>query len=274
MTTSIWQWLTSGASWAGPDGIGARLWEHVWYSALVIALATVVAVPLGLWVGHTGRARWLVAAANAARAVPTLGLLFAVTLWVGPRISGDLAFVVPSILVLVLLAVPPILAGTYAGIEAVDPAVRDAAAGMGMTGGQVLRQVELPCALPLLFSGVRSAVLQVVATATIAAYVGLGGLGRFLIDGLAVRDLPQTAGGAVLVALLAIVADSLFAVGQRYAVSPGVSGRAGGRRSRRAGGPAEGGAGGRAEGGAEGRAGGAAGDRDTRPADVDLATSG
>jgi osmoprotectant transport system permease protein len=277
MIGSIWAWLVAGSSWSGSDGIAARLWEHVWYSLVVVLVAAAIAVPLGLWVGHTGRARWLVAGANAARAVPTLGLLFAVTLWVGPRISGDLAFVVPSVIVLVLLAVPPILAGTYAGIEAVDPAVRDAARGMGMTGGQVLRQVELPCALPLLISGLRSAVLQVVATATIAAYVGLGGLGRFLIDGLAVRDLPQTAGGAVLVALLAIVADTLLALVQRYAVSPGLTGRTGRPRGGRRAGERPGG---RAVGAATGDRPATAADGAVRarkagaPPDVDLATTG
>ena len=126
---------------------------------------------------------------------------------------------------LVLLAIPPLLAGTYAGIEAVDPAARDAAKGVGMSPVQVLRQVELPNALPLLFSGVRSATLQVVATATIAAFVGLGGLGRYLIDGIALGDYPQTAGGAVLVAGLAVVLDGVFALVQRRTVSPGLSGR-------------------------------------------------
>ena len=182
--------------------------------------------------GHSGRGRWLVSLANSLRAVPTLGLLFAVALWLGPKISGDLAFTIPSIAVLVLLAIPPLLAGTYAGIEAVDPAARDAAKGVGMTSSQVLRQVELPNALPLLFSGVRSATLQVVATATIAAYIGLGGLGRYLIDGIALGDYPQTAGGAVLVAVLAVVLDGVLALVQRRAVSPGLTGgkaRVGGR---------------------------------------------
>ena len=126
---------------------------------------------------------------------------------------------------LALLAIPPLLAGTYAGIEAVDPAARDAARGVGMTSGQVLRQVEVPNGLPLLMSGVRSAVLQVVATATIAAFIGLGGLGRYLIDGIALGDYPETAGGAILVAVLAVVLDGVFALVQRGAVSPGLTGR-------------------------------------------------
>lgn len=230
MIPTIWTWLTSAQNWGGSFGIGNRLAQHVGYSLLVVAIAAVIAIPLGLWVGHTGRGRWLVSATNAARAVPTLGLLFALALWVGPHIPGRAAFVVPSVIALVLLAIPPILAGTYAGVEAVDPAARDAAKGIGMTPRQVLARVELPCALPLLWSGLRSAVLQVIATATIAAYIGLGGLGRFLIDGLAQADYAQTAGGAILVCLLALVADGVLALVQRVIVSPGVSRR---RRRRR-----------------------------------------
>lgn len=227
MIAQVLEWLTSPESWGGPDGILVRLGEHLLYTAVVVLLAALVAVPLGLWVGHTGRGRWLVSLANALRAVPTLGLLFALTLWLGASLPGEAAFLVPSIIVLVLLAIPPLLSGTYAGVEAVDPAARDAARGIGMSGGQVLRQVELPCALPLLLSGLRSAVLQVVATATIAAYVGLGGLGRFLIDGLATRDYPQTAGGALLVALLALLFDGLLALLERAVVSPGLTAPAG-----------------------------------------------
>lgn len=231
MIPAIWAWLTNPANWQGSDGIGARLTEHIGYSVAVVLIAAVVGIPLGLWVGHTGRGRWLVSAANAARAVPTLGLLFALALWVGPHIPGRAAFVVPSIIALVLLAIPPIVAGTYAGVEAVDPAVRDAARGVGMRSLQVLWRVEVPCGLPLIWSGIRSAVLQVIATATIAAYIGLGGLGRFLIDGLASGDYPRTAGGALLVCVLALLADTILAGIERVIVSPGISGR-GARRSR------------------------------------------
>jgi osmoprotectant transport system permease protein len=237
MIPSLLSWFTDPANWSGEDGIPNRLLEHVVYTAEAIVLAAVLAIPLGLWVGHTGRARWLVSLANSARAVPTLGLLFVVSLWLSPRISGDLAFVLPSIVVLALLAIPPLVAGTYAGIQAVDPAARDAAKGVGMTPVQVLRQVEVPNALPLLLSGVRSAVLQVVATASVAAVISLGGLGRYLIDGIALGDYPRAAGGAVLVAVLAVLLDSVFALVQRRVVSPGLSpgGRAvggGGKDSR------------------------------------------
>lgn len=225
MIRSILEWLTSADAWSGADGILARLLEHVGYTLLVLVIAAAIAIPVGLWIGHSGRGRWLVTAANALRAVPTLGLLFALTLVLLPRLPGDAAFLVPSVIVLVLLAIPAILSGTYAGVEAVDPAARDAARGIGMTGSQVLWKVELPIALPLLLSGLRAAVLQVVATATVAAYVGLGGLGRFLIDGLATQDYAMTAGGAILVALLALALDAPFALLGRVVVSPGLTGR-------------------------------------------------
>lgn len=228
MIPDIWGWLTS--SWGGADGIATRMLEHLLYSGAVLAIACVVGIPLGLWIGHSGRGRWLISLANAARAVPTLGLLFALALWLGPHISGSLAFVVPSVAALTLLAIPPVLAGSYAGVEAIDPPVRDAARAMGMSRRAVVTQVEIPNALPLMLSGVRSAVLQVVATATIAAYIGLGGLGRFLIDGLASADYAQTAGGAILVAVLALVLDLILAGIQRLLVSPGLRG---GRRSLR-----------------------------------------
>ncbi|QIM23163.1 ABC transporter permease subunit [Phycicoccus sp. HDW14] len=223
MIGSLFSWLLDPAHWSGPDGILTRLLEHLWYSVLAMVIALAIALPLGLWIGHTGRMRWLVTATNAARAVPTLGLLFAFALWLGPALRGNLAFLLPSTVVLVLLAVPPLLAGTYAGVEAVDPAARDAARGVGMTGWQVLRQVELPCALPLVMSGVRTASLQVVATATIAALIGLGGLGRLLVDGIAFGDYPQAAAGALLVAVLAVLLEGLLALLQRRLVSPGLA---------------------------------------------------
>ncbi len=225
MLNGIVAWLTDPTHWQGSGGILARLVEHLGYSALSLLIAAAIAIPLGTVVGHTGRGKWAVAVANSLRAVPSLGLLFAVAMWLGPKISNDLAYVIPSVVVLVLLAIPPILSGTYSGITEVDPAARDAAKGMGMRGPEVLRQVELPCALPLLLSGVRSATLQVIATATIAAAISLGGLGRFLIDGLAVSDYAQMASGALLVALLALVIDGLLALLQRAVVSPGLTGK-------------------------------------------------
>jgi len=222
---SIGGWLTDPAHWTGPNGIPQRVLEHLIYSGISLVIAALIAIPLGVIVGHSGRAKWTVSLANSLRAVPSLGLLFAVALWLGPKIASSLAYVIPSVIVLVLLAVPPILSGTYAGIQGVDPAARDAARGMGMRGGEVLRKVELPCALPLLLSGVRSATLQVIATATIAASISLGGLGRYLIDGLSVSDYAQMASGAILVAALALVMDGILSIVQRTAVSPGLTGK-------------------------------------------------
>ena len=226
----VLDWLTDPAHWHGYDGILQRTWEHLWYSGLALLVAAVIAIPLGLWVGHTGRGRFLaVNLTGALRAVPSLGLLFASLMILGPRLDGEARVLVPSELILVVLAIPPILAGAYAGVEQVDPAARDAARGMGMRGGEVLRRVEIPCAAPLIASGLRSAALQVVATATLAATVGLGGLGRFLIDGLSVRDYGQMAGGAILVAALALLVDLLASILQRVVVSPGLTRKTGRR---------------------------------------------
>jgi osmoprotectant transport system permease protein len=225
-------WLTDGTSWSGGDGIPARAWEHVFYSGSALALAALVAIPLGLAVGHTGKGRFLaVNITGAFRAIPSLGLLFIGIMLLSPRLTGEASVLVPTVLVLTVLAVPPILAGAYAGVEQVDAAARDAATGMGMTGSEVLWRVEVPCALPLIASGLRSAALQVIATATLAATVGLGGLGRFLIDGLSVRDYAQMAGGALLVAALALLVDLAASLLQRLAVSPGLTGNTAGSRT-------------------------------------------
>jgi osmoprotectant transport system permease protein len=226
MIAGIVDWLSDPANWSGAEGIPQRLFEHVWYSALSLVIAAAIAIPLGLAIGHTGRGRFLVVnLAGAARAIPSLGLIYLMVLYFFSRVSGESAFIVPTIIVLTVLAIPPIMSGAYAGVEGVDPAARDAAKGMGMTGGQVLAKVEVPNALPLIFSGFRSATLQVIATATLAAVIGAGGLGRYLIDGQKVLDYAQMSGGAVLVAVLALATDGLLALVQRYAVSPGLTGR-------------------------------------------------
>lgn len=202
-------WLGDRAHWVGTDGVPHRALEHIAYSAVTVAVAALVAVPLGLWIGHTGRwQRLAVVTAGALRAMPTLGLLTWFVLLIGVGLTAP-------ILALVVLAIPPLLAGTYAGLESVDRATIDAARGMGFTEWQVLSRVEIPLALPLLVGGFRSATLQVIATATVAAYVGLGGLGRYLIDGQAYRDYPQMVGGSVLVIALALVADAVFVGAQR-----------------------------------------------------------
>lgn len=197
--------LTDPASWSGTFGIPNRMLEHLLYTAETVAIAGAVAIPLGLWIGHTGRFRTVaVGLTGALRALPTLGLLTAIALVVGIGLTAPL-------ISLVVLAVPPLLAGAYSGVESVDPRTVDAARAMGMTELQILRKVEIPLALPIIVGGARSCVLQVVATATVAAFVGLGGLGRFIIDGQAVNDYAQMAGGSVLVVVLALALDGVFA---------------------------------------------------------------
>ncbi len=230
MIGDVFTWLTDSSHWrdtAYDTGIWTQLSAHLRFSLIALVIAAVIALPLGLFIGHTGKGTALVTGANSLRALPTVGILVLLTVIISPHFFGrtDIGFVIPTEITLVLLAIPPILSNTYAGVQNVDPAVRDAARGMGMTDSEVLRQVELPCSLPLIFSGVRSATLQVIATATIASLVPLGGLGRFIYDGLAQQDFPQMIGGGVLVAVLALLADLLLAGVQRFAVSRGISGR-------------------------------------------------
>lgn len=231
MIGSVWRWLTDGANWQGSEGILHRLVEHLEYSAESVLIAAIIALPIGAVIGHSGKGRWIITIANAFRAIPSLGLLFVVAMWFVTRLTGDAAYLVPTIIVLVILAVPPLLAGVYSGVSEVDPAARDAAKGMGMTGPQVLARVELPCALPLIFSGLRSAALQVIATATIAAAISVGGLGRFLIDGLAESNYEEMAGGAILVTALALIVEGVLAAVQQLVVPAGL--RAAARPSRR-----------------------------------------
>ncbi|MGW6739674.1 ABC transporter permease [Streptomyces sp. NPDC055025] len=194
-------WLVSGEQWTGADGIGHRLAEHLQYSLLATLIAAVIALPLGLLIGHTGRGAFVaINLASFGRALPTVGLVVLVFLASGLSMT-------PVYVALVALAVPAVVTNTYAGMTAVDPEVKDAARGQGMRGHQVLFQVEIPLALPLIMTGLRLALIQVVATATIAAYVSFGGLGRYVFDGLAQRDLVQVLGGAVLVAAVAVVLD-------------------------------------------------------------------
>lgn len=205
MFTSAWDYLVGPANWQGPTGIGARILQHLWYSLLAVAGAAVIAVPIGLAIGHFRRGEIVVVGAvNALRSLPTLGVLTLLVLLLGLGL-------VPPILALVLLGIPPLLAGAYAGVANVDRQVVDAAEAMGMTTRQVLLRVEVPNALPLILGGLRSATLQVIATATVAAYVNLGGLGRYIFDGLALRSYDRVLVGALLVAALALIVDGLLA---------------------------------------------------------------
>lgn len=214
--------IFDAANWAGDKGIGARVLQHLALSGASVLIAAVVAVPLGLLIGHTGRGRSaVIGITGAARALPTFGVMILFVL-IGISFGQGLS-VAPVIAVLAILAIPPLLAGVYAGVEAVDRMTVDAARAQGMTEWQILTRVEVPLALPLIVGGLRSATLQVVATATIAAYVAQGGLGRYLIEGLQSRDYLRAVIGAILVALLALLLDGLLAVAQRLVVPRGVS---------------------------------------------------
>lgn len=209
--------LTTAGNWTGPAGLLARTAEHLEYTALAVVASAVIAVPVGLIIGHTGRGQLLVVGAvNGLRALPTLGVLLLGVLLYGLGLG-------PPIVALMLLGIPALLAGTYAGIAAVDPLVVDAARAMGMAERQVLLRVEVPNALPLILGGLRSATLQVVATATVAAYASLGGLGRYLIDGINERQFHIALVGALMVAALALLLDGLMALAV-WASAPG-SGR-------------------------------------------------
>ncbi|RZT12800.1 osmoprotectant transport system permease protein [Kribbella sp. VKM Ac-2569] len=213
----MWEYLTDSFNWSGNEGIWARIVEHLWYTFAALGLSVVIALPIGLRIGHTRRGAFLaINLGNAARALPSLGLLMIAVL-----LTDQIGFL-PVLIALVALGIPPILASTYAGLSGVDAATIDAARGMGMTGREILTKVEIPIGLPLIISGIRSATLQIVSTATIAALVSLGGLGRYVVDGLKLRDFPQMFTGALLVALLAIALDALFALIGRITVSPGL----------------------------------------------------
>jgi osmoprotectant transport system permease protein len=201
---NLFEYLADPANWTGPDGIWNLLLEHLGYTVASVGIAAAIAIPLGIVIGHTGRGSFLVIGlSNAARAIPTLGLLVLVVLLLGTGTG-------PIIGVLAILALPPVLTATAAGIRGADHEAVQAARGLGMSAWQVVAKVEWPLALPLVISGLRSATLQVVATATVAAYSSGQGLGRLLITGNATRDYPEMFAGAFLVAVLAIVLDILL----------------------------------------------------------------
>jgi osmoprotectant transport system permease protein len=223
IVSSTVAWLTDPVNWSGASGIPTRLLEHVEISAVTLAIALLIALPLGLWIGHTDRgARLAVAAANFGRAVPTLAVMGIVAPFT-TLIDPGLGFVVyPTVVAMVLLAVPPIMVNAYAGIHDVDRDLVEAARGIGYRERQILLGVELPISLPVVSGGIRSASVQVIATATLGALFGFGGLGRFLVDGIAQQDTGQTWGGVVLVALLVLTSEGLFALLQRRLISRGL----------------------------------------------------
>ena len=214
----VWEYFTTAENWEGELGMLTLLRDHVVISALATAIAAVIAFPAGLFVGHKRKGEFLIVSiANAGRAIPT----FAILVFLVPfsiRLGLGIGFW-PTLIALVALAIPPLLTNSYVGIQAVDSDTIEAARGMGMTEMGILGRIEIPLAAPLIMAGVRIAALQVVATATLAALVGWGGLGRIIVDGFAVRRFPKIFAGALLVAGLALVVD--FALGfLARAVSP------------------------------------------------------
>lgn len=211
--TEALAWLADPANQSGPNGILARLAEHLLYTLIATGGAALLAIPIGYAIGHTGRGSGLVVGATgAARALPTLGVLTLIALLAGIGIGAPL-------IALGVLAAPSILAGAYSGVQAVEPSTVDAARAIGMSEWQVLWRVEIPLGLPQLIGGLRSAVLQVMATATLVAYVGGGGLGRFLFLGLKTQDYPQMLAASLLVVALAVVCEGLFEVSVRVSLA-------------------------------------------------------
>jgi osmoprotectant transport system permease protein len=207
-------WLNDPLNWSGPSGVPARLVEHLGMSAVAVLLAAAVALPVGVWLGHVRRGGGTaVVLVNASRALPTLALLliFAST----PIGFGNPATVVAA----AVFAVPPILTNAYTGVLGVDPDVRDAAHGMGMSPTRSLLQMELPLAVPLVAAGLRTAAVQVIATVPLAALVGGGGLGPIIVSGFANRRFGQVVAGAVLVTAVCLLAEAVLALAQR-AVTP------------------------------------------------------
>ncbi len=209
-------WLTTAENWWGPNGIAVRLREHIWYSFVATLGAALIGIPIGLAVGHTGKGRFLATnAAGVLRAIPTIGVVILLYRWKPVTVW-------PILGALMLLAIPPIMLNCAAGVESVDPAARDAARGMGLTGWQTLWRVEVPNALGLILAGVRSSANQVIATATVAGYYGIGGLGRFLFLGFQTSRYDIIYGTTILVVALVLTVEGGFAIAQRWIVSPGV----------------------------------------------------
>jgi len=230
-------WLVDPAHWQGTDGIPIRLWEHLWISAASVLTAAAVALPVGSFIGHTGRGASLaINLANIGRAIPSYAILVIVlpiSLRLAPVVGYEPALglsEIPTFTAMTALAIPPILVGTYAGLREVDRDLVEAARGMGLNEPQILFRLEVPLALTVILGGIRTAGVQVVATATLGAVVAYGGLGRYLIDGIARNENDRLFAGVILVAGLALVVEAAFALLQRVVVSPGVLVQGSGRR--------------------------------------------
>jgi len=217
-------WLTDPSHWSGAGGIPTRLVEHLAVSLASLALAVAIALPIGLYVGHTRRgASVAVNVANLGRALPTLALItifLPLTVVIDPQLGFK---VYPTLLALVVLGLPPILVNTYVGVSGIDADLVEAGRGMGMREGEILRRIEIPVAIPVIAGGIRSAASQIVATATLGAIFGGVGLGRYLVEGIAQNDNGMIFGGVTLVAVLSLATELVFALAQRRITSPGLA---------------------------------------------------
>jgi len=223
-------WFSDPANLVGPDGLQGRLGEHLILSVIPLLIAMAIALPLGAWIGHSGRfANLVINIANVGRAIPSLAILALATMLLQAFLVDiglrQYASEIATMIALTALAIPPILTNAYVGINEVDDDLVEAGRGMGMQESQILREVELPVALPVILVGVRTAAVQVVATATLGAVFATGGLGRFIIDGIAQRRFDEVFAGALVVALLSIMTELAFEFVQRRVTSPGVRGR-------------------------------------------------
>jgi len=212
-------WIFSPDRLAGSPTLPVAIGQHLFFTFLSTLIAAAVAIPLGFYIGHTGRGRNVaIAVSGAARAIPSFGLILLLVLVIGVT-QKPLA----AVIAFVLLGIPSILAGAYAGLEAIDRRVIDAARAVGMTEWQILWKVEVPLGLPLLIGGIRAGALQIVATVVLAAYIGLGGVGLYIIKGIATRDYSAILGAAIVIVALALVLDGVFALVQRIVVPRGVA---------------------------------------------------
>ena len=218
------EFFTDPENWSGSTGIPFRLYEHFIMSFQTVLLGAVIAAPVGVYIGHTRHLEFFaVSVGNIGRALPSFGIVALVTVFAG-NLPGNIGFW-PTFIALVLLSIPPIMLNTYAGVKGVDRDTLEAARGMGMTEREVLRAIELPLATPLILDGLRTASVQVVATATLGAYTGWGGLGAFIRDGFAVRDFGgQLLAGAVLVSAFALATEGVFGLLSRW-LSPRTASR-------------------------------------------------
>ena len=218
------RWILDPDHFPGTNGIATRMTEHLLISFFVVLIASGIAIPLGYVIGHTGRGKAIaVLATGGIRALPTLGLLSIIALSIGIGLTAPF-------IALVVLAIPSILAGAYSGFEAIDRRTIDAARAVGMTEAQIVRRVELPLGLPLLIGGLRASSLQVIATATLADYLGGGGLGHYIFAGQQTQDYPQMLGGSLLVILLSVISEVIFGILQRRVVPAGVRSPSGAAR--------------------------------------------